>query len=124
MSSIGCDGQHLLFVAIERIGVEAQLFFPEYLVEASKEITRLRAQFPRAVRFAERVENLGHADPGAVDIALELTERLRPFDERTVGIHDGIARILPAHVLVTDRRARLVLLKPIAIAIAVVVDPR
>src|SRR6266404_3212572 len=36
---------------------------------------------------------------------------------------DGIPRILPAHILVADRRARLVLLETVAVAITIFVNP-
>ena len=51
---------------------------------------RFGAQRLRAVRLAESIEHLGHAHPCTVDIALKLTERLWAFDQRAVGIDDGI----------------------------------
>ena len=80
MAGIGRDRQHLLFLAIERIGVKAEFFVPEGLVKAVEQRTGLRAQRLRAVRLAERIEHLGHTDPGIVDITLQFTERLWPFD--------------------------------------------
>ena len=123
VSGIGCDGQHLLLLAVERIGVEAELFVPERFVELVEQCAGFRTQRLRAIRLAERIEHLGHAHPGIVDIALQLTEGLWPFDQRAVGIDNAITRILPAHVLVTNRGAGLVLLESVAVAVAIIVDP-
>ena len=48
-------------------------------------------QFPRTVAFAECVKHLGHADPGAVNITLELAECLRSLHQRAVRIDDAVA---------------------------------
>ena len=61
--------------------VEAQLFVPEGFVEMGEQRSGFRTQLLRAVRFAERIEHLGHAHPGIVDIALKLTESHWPFDQ-------------------------------------------
>src|SRR6185436_4058988 len=53
-----------------------------------------------------------------------LAKRFRSLDKRAVRIDHGVARVLPAHVLVTDRRPRLVLLETVAVAVAIGVDPR
>src|SRR5262249_48111897 len=68
-------------------------------------------------------ENLRHASPGVVNVTLKLAERLGTLYQRAIRIHDRIARILPAHVLVASRRARLVFLESVAVAVAVFVDP-
>ena len=88
-----------------------------------EQCTGFDTQLQRAVRLAERIEHLGHAHPGVVDVALELTEGLGPFDQRAIGIDDAITRIFPAHILVTDRRAGLIFLEPVAVAVAIIVDP-
>src|SRR5262249_39772109 len=61
--------------------------------------------------------------PRVERVALQLTERLRPLDEPSVWIDNGITRILPAHVFVTLLRSSLILLEPVAIQIAKSVDP-
>src|SRR5208283_5473817 len=62
--------------------------------------------------------------PGVVDIALQLAKGFRPLHQRAVRIDDAIRRILPGHVLVADWRSRLIFLKTVAVAVAIVVDPR
>ena len=94
------------------------------LIEAVKEAARLPAQLLRAPALAERIEHLGHPNPSVVDIALQLAEAFRPFDQRAIWIDHAIRGILPGHVLVADRRSRLVFLKTIAVAVAIVVYPR
>ena len=123
MPGVGCDRQHLVLVSIERVDIKSQFLIPEGVVEPLEQSGSLGTQRLRAVRLSERLENLSHADPGTVDVALQLAQRLRPLHKRAIGIHDRIARILPGHVLVADWGARLVLLKPIAVAVAVFVDP-
>src|SRR5262245_32869897 len=68
-------------------------------------------------------EDLGRPQPGVEDITLELAESLWLLNLRAIGINDGIAGVLPTHVLVAPRGPSLVLLKAVAIEIAVAVDP-
>src|SRR6266446_8124560 len=123
MPGIGGDGQNLVLVTVERIDIEPKFLVPEGFVEPLEQGGGLRTQLLRTLRLAKRVEGFGHAEPSAVNVALKLTERLGSLHERAVGIHDGIAGILPTHVFIAGRRARLILLKSVAIAVAVFVDP-
>src|SRR2546422_2496598 len=123
MPGIGCDGQDLVLVAVERIGIEPEFLVPEDFVEPREQSSSLGTQLRSAVGLAERIENLRHANPSIVNVALKLAERLRPLYRRAIRIHDRIAGILPGHVLVANRRARLIFLKSIAVAVAVFVDP-
>src|SRR3974390_280788 len=75
------------------------------------------------VGFAKLIEYLGHAPPGVIDIALQFAQCLWPLYKRSVRVDDAVARILPAHVLVARGGLGLILLKSVAIAIAVAVDP-
>jgi len=81
MSGIGGDGQYLLLLAVERVGVEAELLIPEGFVEMVEQGSGFGAHCLRAVRVAESIEHLGHTYPGIVDIALQLAECLWPFDQ-------------------------------------------
>src|SRR5262249_214763 len=123
MPGLGCYRQDLLLVAVERIDIEAQFLVPESVIEPLEQRGSLGTQLLRTIWFAERIESFGHADPSIVNVALELAQRLRSLHQRAIRIHDRIAGILPGHVLVADRRVRLVLLKSVAVAVAVFVDP-
>src|SRR6516162_11305744 len=114
MPGVGGDRQHLLLLAIEREDVEAQLLIPEGLIEPFEQRSSLPSQLLGSVRLAKRIEYFGHTQPGIIDIALQLAQRLRPPYQRPVRINHAVSRILPAHVLVTDRRAGLVFLESIA----------
>jgi hypothetical protein len=78
----------------------------------------------RGVLLAECLEYFRRSLPGVVNISLEFAERLWPFNIRTVDIDHGIARVLPALVFIPCLRTGLVFLKPVAISVAVFVDPR
>jgi hypothetical protein len=111
MPGIRCHGQDLVLVAIEGKGIQPELLVPEGFVESHKQCSGLGAQVLCTIRLAERIENLSHADPSIVNVALKLAERLGSLHQRSIRIHDSIARIFPGHVLVANRRARLILLK-------------
>ena len=123
MARIGGDGQHLLFFAVQRKGIEAQFLVPERLIESFEQCRGLCAQLAGAAGFAEHIEYLGHAQPGVVDVTLQFAQRFRSLHQRAVRIDDAVAGILPSHVLVADRRTGLIFLKSVAIAIAIMVDP-
>src|SRR6516162_8363061 len=123
MPGVGGDRQHLLLLAIEREDVEAQLFIPEGLIEPFEQRSGLLSQLLGSVRLAKCIEYFGHTQPGVVDVTLQLAESLWSLYQRPVRINHAVSGILPAHVLVTDRRAGLVFLETIAVAVAVVVDP-
>src|SRR6186997_2066231 len=124
MSSIGCHRQNLVFVAVECIGVEAELFIPKSFIEPCEKSRGLGTQLLCTLRFLERVKHLSHPDPSIVNITLQFAECFRSLNQRAVPIHDSIPGILPSHVFVANRRAGLILLKAIAVAIAVFVYPR
>jgi hypothetical protein len=92
-------------MTVERIGIETEFVIPKCRVEPFKQSGCLCTQLPRTIAFAERVKHLGHADPGAVNIALKLAQRLRSLHQRAVRIDYRVAGILPSHVLITDRRS-------------------
>src|SRR6516162_2299784 len=123
MPGIGRDGQDLVLVSVERIGVKAETLVPEHFVEAREQSGSLGAQFSRPIGLAERIEDLRHANPSVVNVTLKLAERLGSLYQRAIGIHDRIARILPAHVLVASRRASLIFLESVPVAVAVFVNP-
>ena len=77
MPGIGCDGQDLVFVAVERIRIEPEFFVPEGFVEPLEQGSNLGTQVLRAIGLAERIESLRLADPSIVNLALKLAERLR-----------------------------------------------
>src|SRR5260370_29815720 len=107
MPGIGGDGQNLVLVTVERIDIEPQFLIPEGFVEPLEQGSSLRTQLLRTLRFTQRIERLGHADPIAVNVALKLTERLESLHERPSGIHDRVARIVGTHDCITGRSARL-----------------
>src|SRR5262249_54813830 len=83
----------------------------------------LSSQLSGALGFAEFIKYFGHTTPGVIDIALQFAECFWSFYERSVWVDDAVARVLPAHVLVAHPGSGLILLKSVAIAIAVAVDP-
>src|SRR5207302_3727 len=103
--------------------VEAEILAPEALLEPGPELGRLPAQLARPRRLAQRVVDLRHPHPRVEDVALQLAERLRGADLAAVGVHHGVAGVLPPEVLVPDLAPRLVLLEPVAVGVAVAVDP-
>src|SRR5262249_2249572 len=123
MARVRRDRPNGLLLGIEAIGVEANILAPESLFEAPLQVLRLPPQLAAVGRIVQDIEHLGHAQPGIVDIALQLAESLRLCDLSTVGIHDGVARVLPSHVLVALRRSSPVFLEPIAVDVSVPVDP-
>jgi hypothetical protein len=48
----------------------------------------------------------------------------RSLHQRAIRIDDAVAGIFPSHVLITDWRSRLILLKAITIAVSILIDPR
>ena len=48
MTGVGCNAQHLLLVAVERIGIEPKFLIPESLVEPRVQGRRFGPQFRRA----------------------------------------------------------------------------
>src|SRR5262245_50330448 len=123
MAGVGCDSSDGSLVGIEPERIEAEILAPERRLEGRLQDARFRPQLRRARRLAERVEDLRHAHPRIEDIALQLAERLRLRDGTAVGIDDRVPGVFPAHVLVALRGARPVLLKPVAVEVAVAVDP-
>ena len=124
MAGIRGDGQDFLLIAVERISIKAEFVIPKCRIEPFKQGGCLCPQVRRAVAFAECVEHLGGADSSAVNIALELAECLRSLHQRAIRIDYAVAGILPSHVLITDRRSRLVFLEAITVAIAIFVNPQ
>src|SRR5258706_11948031 len=51
------------------------------------------------------------------------TTLFRSLNQGAIRIHDRIAGILPGHVLVANRGARLVFLESIAVAVPIFIDP-
>src|SRR6516162_5281474 len=76
---LGCDSQDLFLVSVECIGIKPKFLVPEHFVEAREQSGSLGAQLGRSVSLAERIEDLRHANPRVVNVALELAERLGPF---------------------------------------------
>src|SRR5215218_2640176 len=123
MAGIGNDAKDPPLVAVERVGIETGIIVPECLIEMVKKHLGFPSQLMRPVGLADVIINLRHAKPSVIDIALKFAERLRSLHERTVGINDGLARILPALILVTHGRTRLVFLKSVSVAITILIDP-
>ena len=111
------------FFSPSSAGVETQLLIPEGLVEPFEERCGFPSQIRCTAEHAEFIEYFRHAQPGVIDIALQLAERLRSLDKRSVRINHTVSGILPAHILVADRRAGLIFLESIAVAITVIVYP-
>ncbi len=64
-----------------------------------------------------------HRALGGVDVALHLGERDRRVGRAAVGVADRVARVLPALVEQAKPRAAAVLDEPVAVEVAVAVDP-
>ena len=79
MASIGCNGQNLVLVAVERIGIETKFFIPENIVEPREKSGGFGTQFSRTLGLTERIEHLRRAYPSIVNIALKFAECLRPL---------------------------------------------
>src|SRR5262245_35104737 len=123
MPGVRSNGQDFVLLTVQRIHVEAELVVPKNRVEALKQRCGLCPQFSGAVVLAERLKHFRRTNPGIVDITLKLAQRLWPFDQRAIRIDDGVAGILPSHVLITDRGARLIFLEAVTVAVSIFVDP-
>src|SRR4029453_10648663 len=110
---IGGNRQHLLLLAVQRKGVAAQLLVPKRLIEVVEQRCCLRSQLLGTAVLAKLSEYFGHAPPGVVDVALQFAESLWPAYQRPVRVDHAVSGVLPAHVLVADRRAGLIFLKSI-----------
>src|SRR6266487_4544601 len=124
MPHIRSNGKDFVLLAIQRVRVEAQLVVPKSRVETLEQRSSFCPQLSCAIALAQCIKNLSHTDPGIVDITLKLAQRLRSFDQRTIGVDDGVAGILPSHIFITDRRACLVFLEAVTVTVSIFVDPR
>src|SRR5207302_2242632 len=110
-------------VAIQAQIVGALLFPPEALVEIFVEAGGSLAQFGRPSGIAPDLIGLRHTEQCVKGVALELAERNRERGDGAVLVLNGIVRVFPALVVEADRRAGLVFLEPVAIAISVLEHP-
>ena len=116
--------RHLLFVAVQCKGIEAQFLVPESLIEPFEQCRRLcvatrgRGRACRAHRISRPCAARRHRHNPAIRRALSVPSPASRPDRRRCLLSPS------THVLVADRRTGLILLKSVAIAIAVVVDPR
>ena len=110
-------------LAIEAVGIEPLRLVPEHGVEPGEQRVRLCCQGRRLLWLVHRQEHLGHAAPGRVDVALQLTQRFRANDLAAVRIDHRVAAVLPADVLIALAGPRAIFLEPVAVAVAVPVDP-
>src|SRR5262249_55689639 len=115
VAGIRYDRANRLLAGIQPKAVCAFFFHPEHVLASLLQLLGLLAQRTSALTSAKRLEDLGHAPLGIVDIALELAERDRRRSPVAGGIDYSIARVLPALVLQSLRRASQVFLKAIAI---------
>ena len=111
----------LLPVEPEIVG--ALLLPPEALVEVLVEAGGSLPQFARARGIAPDLVCLRHPQQRVEGIALQLAQSNRQRRDRAVLVPDSVVRILPALVIETDRRAGLVLLEPVTVAVAVLQHP-
>ncbi len=111
-------------VAVERDAVGAQLLDPECLLEALAERERLGAQLGCPTVVAEGIGEVGGAQPGGVDVGLELTQRDRALGQDAVGVEHRVVRVLPALVREAGGAASRVLDEAVAIGVGRTVDPR
>ena len=104
--------------------VAAALVRPEALVERALELggVLLEPVGERAIA-PDLARELGRAELRVVDVALDLARRDRRLRQRPVVKALGVARVLPRLVREPARRPALVLDEPVAVAVAVLVDP-
>jgi hypothetical protein len=96
---------------------------PQRLVDPVVESLRLAPEASGVLGSIEDVADLGHPRLGIEDVALQLARPDRQRRQGPIGLDDRIPRVLPTLVIEPMRRAGLVLLQAIAIAVAVLVDP-
>src|SRR5262249_25636825 len=63
MTDIRSNGEDFVLLAIQRVGVEAQLVVPKSRVEPLKQGSGLSAQLSRTVALAECIKHLSHTEP-------------------------------------------------------------
>src|SRR5919199_5073159 len=96
---------------------------PELAVEARVQVPRLLAQPLGAHAVAVALEQLGHAAPGQVDVALDLGQGDGRLGQLAVLQDDAVARVLPALVPGAAPGPRPVVDEPVAVGVAELVDP-
>jgi hypothetical protein len=104
--------------------VAAALVRPEVLVEAPVQLGRFALEAPCEPGVADNLPGqLGDTELRVVDVALDLRGCDRRVRDGPVGELDTVPGVLPALVVETLGRPRLVLDVAVRIAIAVPVDP-
>ena len=114
-----------VLLAVERERVEAAaLLAPERLVEALAQLGRLALEPVGQVAVApDLARQLGHPQLRVVDVALHLARRDRPGRLAPVVEELGVVGVLPGLVLEPALRPPVVLDEPVAVEVAVLVDP-
>ena len=123
VAGVGHQRSELLLVGVERGREVPLVLHPERLVEAHLQAFRLVLQARRVLGPAERAVHVGHPRLREVDVPLHLRERDRGFGEPPVGVDHRVVRVLPPLVADPAGRAAQVLDEPVAVQVAVPVDP-
>jgi hypothetical protein len=113
-------------VAVETDVVRALVLPPEQRLELLGQRRRFVPQAGgRVALLPDLVEDVRPGALGGHDVGLMFAECDRERRQVPVGVDDAVAGVLPALVVVAGRAgSRLVLLQPVAVDVAVGVDPR
>ena len=110
-------------IAPERHGVVTQVLHPERGVEAGPQGGGLLFQARRQLALTAPAGQVGHPLLGLVHVALHLGQGDGRLDRAAGPIAHRVPGVLPALVQQAQRRPTLVLDEPVAVQVAVSVDP-
>src|SRR5438093_7226413 len=123
MTGIGGDRADRPLVAVQPEIEGALLLPPEALVEFVIEAGCPLPHLLGPLRLPPDLKGLRHPQQGIEGIPLQLAERMGERRDAAVLVANGVVRVLPTLTVEAARRARLVLLKAVAVAVAVLEHP-
>src|SRR5581483_11912996 len=119
LASIGASDLARPLVAIQRQGIGAQLFDPEAVLESGAQGFRGNGELGGALLMTQRRRQQARAPLGGIDIGLDLAQGDRALRQLAIGMHDGIAGILPALIGQAVLADPVIFDKAVAVAVAI-----
>src|SRR5690606_3900442 len=110
-------------IAIEGDSIKTELVTPEALLDQLAKPLRLLIQLTCTRLMAQRPGDGGRLLPRGENVALHFAEGDRQARAATVGVVNGIVRVLPALIVKSRGLFTGVLDQAVAIDVAIVVDP-
>src|SRR5438552_12966010 len=123
MPRVRADALDLPLLAVEREGIGAGLLHPECFVEAPRQLLGRDRAARGILPTAELPVETRHAAAGVQAVSLDLDQRDRRLGRRAVQMGNAVPGILPPLVSQAPLGLALVLDEPVAVLVAVLVDP-